>query len=68
MGIDLSKQEAVDGDPKAIHQINFTGSLDRVVNTTMSFIIEEAKENISYSSQGTMTALWIYFYFNIISV
>ena len=27
--IDLSKQQALDGDPKAIQQINFTGNLNR---------------------------------------
>ena len=26
--IDLSKQQALDADPKAIQQINFTGNLD----------------------------------------
>ena len=28
IAIDLSKQEALDADPKAIQQINFTGYLD----------------------------------------
>ena len=43
--IDLSKQEALDADPKAIQQINFTRNLiqNPVANTTMFFIIEEAK-------------------------
>ena len=27
--VDLSKQQALDADPKAIHQINFTANLDR---------------------------------------
>ena len=34
--------------------INFTGFLDRPGNTTMFFIIEEAKETILYFSQGTV--------------
>ena len=44
--IDLSKQQALDADPKAIQRINFTGILarDPVANTTMFFIIGEAKE------------------------
>ena len=42
--IDLSKQQFLDADPRAIQQINFTANLDRVGNTTMFFIIEEAKE------------------------
>ena len=29
IGIDLSKQQKLDADPKAIQQINFTGNLDR---------------------------------------
>ena len=29
LGIDLSKQQKLDADPKAIQQINFTGNLDR---------------------------------------
>ena len=28
IAIDLNKQEALDADPKAIQQINFTGYLD----------------------------------------
>ena len=40
----LSKQEGLDADPRAIQQISFTANLDRAANTTMFFIIEEAKE------------------------
>ena len=43
---DLSKQQEVDADQKVIKQINFTRYLDRNRNTTMFFIIEEAKETI----------------------
>ena len=39
---DLSKQQVLDADLKAIQQINFTGNLDPAGNTTF-FIIEEAK-------------------------
>ena len=41
--IALSKQQALDADPRAIQQINFTANLDRNGNTTF-FIIEDAKE------------------------
>ena len=41
--INLSKQQALDADPKAIEQINFTANLDRAANTTIFFIIEEEK-------------------------
>ena len=46
IAIDLSKQQALDADPKAIQQINFTANLDRAGNTAMLSIIEEAKETI----------------------
>ena len=57
MVVDLSKQLALDADPKAIQQINFTGSLARegIANTTMFFIIEEAKETVLDFSQGIVT-------------
>ena len=57
--IDLSKQEALDADPKAIQQINFIRNLiqNQVANTTMFFIIEEAKEIILDFSQGTVKLL-----------
>ena len=44
IAIYLSKQQALDADPKAIQQINFTANLDRVGNTRFYFILEEAKE------------------------
>ena len=42
--IDLSKQKTLDGDPRAIQQINFSANLDQVEQTKMYFIIEEKKE------------------------
>ena len=33
IGVDLNKQQALDADPKAIQQINFTANLDRAENT-----------------------------------
>ena len=44
--IDLTKQQALDADPRAIQQINFTANLDRADNTRIYFILEEAKEII----------------------
>ena len=55
--IDLSKQQALDADPRAIQQINFTANLDRAGNATMFFIIEEAKETVFEFSQGTVKVL-----------
>ena len=49
---DLSKQQALDGDPKSIQQINFTANLDGDRNMTMFFIIEEEKERILDFSHG----------------
>ena len=46
IAIDLSKQQALDADPKAIQQLRFIANLNQAGNTTMFFIIEEAKENI----------------------
>ena len=43
IAIDLSKQQALDGAPKAIQQVNFTGNLDRTADATMFFIKEKAK-------------------------
>ena len=44
IAVDLSKQQALDADPRGIQQINFTGNLDRAGNTRVYFILEEAKE------------------------
>ena len=43
---DLSKQQALDVDPRTIQQINFTSNLDKSGNTRIYFILEEAKETI----------------------
>ena len=54
--IDLNKQQPLDTDPKAIHQINFTGNLasEENTNTIMFFIFEETKETVLDFSQGTV--------------
>ena len=53
--IDLSIQQALDLDPKAIQQTNFTRDLEN--NFSIFFIIEEAKESILDFSQGTLKVL-----------
>ena len=55
--VDLSKQQALDTDPKTIQQINFTANLDRAGNTRFYFILEEAKETILDFSQGSVKVL-----------
>ena len=56
IAIDLRRQQALDADPRAIQQINFTANLDRA-NTKIYFILEEAKETIFEFSQGTVKIL-----------
>ena len=51
IAVDLSKQQALDADPRAIQKINFTANLDTY------FILEEAKETILDFSQGTVKVL-----------
>ena len=58
IAVDLSRQNEIDADPRAIQQINFTTNLDRAGNTTIFFIIEEAKETIFEFSQGSVKVLW----------
>ena len=57
IAVDLSKQQALDADPRTIQQINFTANLDRAGNTRVYFILEEAKETILVFSQGTVKVL-----------
>ena len=51
---DLSKQQALDADPRAIQEINFTANLDRAGNTRFHFILEETKETVFEFSRGTV--------------
>ena len=46
IAIDLSKQETLDTDPKAIQQANFTRNLGQNADARMLFIPEEAKEKM----------------------
>ena len=48
IAIDLSKQQKLDADPKAIQQINVTQ------NATIFFTIEETKETVLDFSKGTL--------------
>ena len=57
IAIDLSKQQALDANPKAIEQINFTANLNRAGNIRLYFIPEEAKETVLDFSQGTVKVL-----------
>ena len=57
ISIDLSRQNKLDADPRAIQQISFTAKLDRAGNTTIFFITEKAKETIFEFSQGNIKVL-----------
>ena len=39
IAVDLSRQQALDADPRAIQHINFTANLDRAGNTRIYFIL-----------------------------
>ena len=57
IAVDLSKQQALDADLRAIQQINFIENLDRAGKTKIYFVLEEAKETILDFSQGTVKVL-----------
>ena len=57
VAIDLSKRKSLDADPKAMLQINFTGNMDRTVNTTVLVILDEVKNNILDFSPKSVRAL-----------
>ena len=54
--VDLSKQQALDADPTAIHEINFTANLEEN-SIRIYFILEEGKETILNFAQGTVKVL-----------
>ena len=57
IAVDLSRQNELDADPRAIQKIKFTANLDRAGNTTIFFTTEEAKQSIFEFSQGTVKVL-----------
>ena len=57
IAVDLSRQKALDADPKVIQQINFTANLDRAGDTRVYFILEESKETKLNFAQGTVKVL-----------
>ena len=63
IAINLSKQQALDADPRAIQQINLMANLNKVGNATMFYIIEAAKETYFDFSKGAIKVL----YFNFLS-
>ena len=57
IAIDLSKQQTLDANERAIQQINFTANLEIDQNATMFLITEQAKETVFEFSQGTVKVL-----------
>ena len=57
IAIDLSKQQALDADTRAIPQINFTADLDNDGNTRIYFNLEEVKQTFFDFSKETLKAL-----------
>ena len=57
IAVDLSKQQALDAEPKAIQQIDFTVNLNIPRRTRIYFILEEAKETAFEFSQETVKVL-----------
>ena len=62
IAVDLSKQKALDADPRAIQQIIFTGKITSAAQNTrviIYYILEQSKETILQFSKGTTNVLWI---------
>ena len=60
IAIDLSKQQELDADPKAIQQINLTGNLEE--QSTIFFITEEATESVLDFSRETAKVFSSHFF------
>ena len=54
IAIDLSNEQSIDANPKAIEEINFTGNLHWPEGATMFSIIEEAKKTVLDFLHGTV--------------
>ena len=55
--IDLSKKQALDADPKAIQQINFTANLDRAGNTIL-FLKKQMKLFLNFHKEQSKFCEW----------
>ena len=59
IAVDLSKQNALDADPRAIQQLVFQGVVegDNVTKTRLYTILEQSKETILEFAKGTAKVL-----------
>ena len=64
VAIDLSKQQKLNADPKAIQEIIFAVNLTTAKAAILYFIIEEAKETVLDFPNGTV--IMMLFRFNVI--
>ena len=51
IAVDLSKQQALDADPKAIQQINFTAKLEREIQKCISFLKKQKKLFLNFHKE-----------------
>ena len=61
--IDLIKIQALNSDPKAKQQINFTATLDREGNTKCFSLLKKQKQPFQNFGQGGVKVFRIYFTF-----
>ena len=62
----IAIEHTLDADPRAMQQINFTTNLNRAGNTTMFFIIKEAKETVLRLFTRSCKSIVTIFYKNLI--
>ena len=56
LAIDLSKQQALDVNPRTIHKMNFMANLDREGNKQCSLLLKKQKKLLDFS-QGMVKVL-----------
>ena len=61
IALDLSKQQALDVDSKAIQHISFSGNLVRTAGARMILIIKEAKETFRFFTSHCKSILISFF-------
>ena len=61
IAVDLSKQKALDADPRAFQQITFQGVIRGADGTKIRLysILEKSKETVLEFYKGTAKVLWI---------
>ena len=51
IAVDLSKQQALDADPEAIQQINFTANLEGEIRKPILFLKKQKKLSLSFHKE-----------------